>query len=82
MNVDLSPLLNTGVAGVIIWWFMTRAEVHLREQAAAMDRMSRSVLLAVLAMETLSTPDRKRVQSILAELDEADRIRGKMPPPS
>lgn len=75
MTFDPAALLNLGVAGVVLWWFMSRLETRLKDQAGAMDRMSRAILVSVVTLERLAEPERKRVNAILEELDEAEKIR-------
>ena len=40
MDIDLTPLVNAGIAGVVLAWFMFRLERHLRRSNKARELMA------------------------------------------
>jgi hypothetical protein len=44
MDLDLTPLINTGVAGLILLWFMLRLERILTRFGKSIELMARAVI--------------------------------------
>ena len=61
MEIDLSPFLNAGIAGVVLVWFMLRLERILT-------RLDESLQLMARAIIRLAT---RRDSEIVAELSSA-----------
>lgn len=55
------PLINLGAIGVVLFWFLWKTEPRLRRIEDAIDANSRTVLIAVMAME--SVPDFVKTQA-------------------
>jgi hypothetical protein len=80
----VTPLLNVGVAGVMLLWFMFKTETRLKSMEEshvksatltqeALDRVARSNLLLVIS--TGLKPLQEQANSLSSELDEAQRKR-------
>lgn len=76
----VTPMINIGVAGVMLWWFMSRTEPRLKSieekqheanlaNQESMDRVARSVLLLVISSGL--RPIQEQSNSIMEELDTA-----------
>lgn len=70
------PLIQFGIAGVVLGWFMFMTEPRLRAMEASIDRMARSVLMLVIALPHATEATKSQAHGIIAELDEAARQRG------
>lgn len=70
---DFSPLLNAGVIGVVLWWFMQQTTVRLDKMNDAINRMTRAQLLTLLNLENLDSRTKEAAQSLLKELDDATK---------
>lgn len=44
MDLDLTPLINTGVAGLLLLWFMLRLERILNRFSKSIELMARAVI--------------------------------------
>lgn len=75
-----STLLQVGVTGAVLLWFMLRAERRLDAMVTAQDRMrvdvvsaqdrtSRAMLLLVLQIPNADDHARQQARSILAEIE-------------
>ncbi len=60
-------LVQAGVPGIILGWFMWRAEVRLDRLTAALDRMNRTQLLHLMARPDVEEPVKKQAREILGE---------------
>lgn len=67
MDVDPTALLNAGVAGVVAAWFMFRAESRMKLIEAALDRLTRSQLLTLLARPDVDEPVKAEARRIYSE---------------
>jgi hypothetical protein len=69
VSLDLvGPLLQTGIPGVVLAWFMLRSETRFRGMERAVNRMSRSVLLLVVALNTSNEAMRAEADKMLARM--------------
>jgi hypothetical protein len=69
------PLANTlGVAGVL-GWFLWKTDGRLDKMAASVDRLSRAILLDVVAGAPASEPARRQARAMLEELTPAEAAR-------
>lgn len=72
---EFAPLLQVGAIGAVLVWFMTKAlqamlaiGSELRALGTRIDRLSRAQLLALIAMNGLTTATRKQMQDLLDEI--------------
>lgn len=83
----VTPLINVGVAGFMLLWFMFRTEPRLKSieesqvkasflNQEALDRVARSNLLLVISNGL--KPFQDQAQAIIVELDEAAKKRQEM----
>lgn len=70
-----SPLINLGAVGCVLAWFMFRMEPRMRRMEQAVDRFSRTVLLAVVSMRGVDPPIKEQAQAVLKEIDDAQERR-------
>lgn len=73
----IGPILQFGVGGGVLIWFMFRCEPRLKAVESAIDRMARSVLLLVITLG--SAPAKEQAQAINREIDEAEARRNPTP---
>ena len=64
--MDISPLINLGAVGVVLAWFMIRAETKLDALVRAVNRLALSQVLDVLNRPGIS-PETKRQARILEQ---------------
>lgn len=67
-SVALQVLVQAGVPGILLWWFMTRTERRLDSLERSIDRLSRTQLLALLADASVGEPIKMQARAILAEM--------------
>jgi hypothetical protein len=83
----ISPLLQFGGVGVCLAWFMMRSEPRLRAIEAAIDRITRALIVLSIsiasALEALhwyaAKAIRVQAEPIEKELDEAAKLRDTTP---
>lgn len=63
-------LVQGGVAGVVLAWFMFRTEGRLKAIETSNDRIARSVLLLVLSLRDVNTSAKSEAQKVLKEIDD------------
>lgn len=71
----IAPLLQFGIGGGVLVWFMFRSEPRLKAIEQAIDRMSRSVLLLIVTFG--STVHKEQAKSIEEEINQAEKDRNK-----
>ncbi len=64
-----SPLINLGAIGCVLAWFLIRAEPRMSRIERAIDRSSRAVLIAALAMSEASPGVRDQAKELIREID-------------
>jgi hypothetical protein len=62
-------LISSGVAGVVLLWFMFRAETRFKGVERSVNRMSKSVLLLVVSMDSANHSTKEEARNLLRELD-------------
>lgn len=67
------PLVNMGAIGIVLGWFMLRAEPRLRAIEASIDRVARALMVAVLSMKSCDASLKEQAQSIINEVEEAHK---------
>lgn len=72
---ELTPLLNVGSVGLVLAWFMFKAEPRLDAIEQAIDRNTRSNMLVIMALEHVSEPIKHQAQSMLEEITDAEKRR-------
>lgn len=70
-SVALQVLVQAGVPGVVLGWFMWRSEVRMDRLERALDRMSRTQLLALLGRPDVEPAVKEQARAILAEMPPA-----------
>lgn len=66
----LTPLIQAGIPGIMLAWFMFRNEKKLSAIEQAIDRMTRSALLLALSASTSDVAN-VEVRKLIAECDDA-----------
>lgn len=61
-------LLNAGVAGGMLLWFMSRAENRLERAERALDRLTRAQMLTLIARPDVEEPIKQHARLILSEM--------------
>lgn len=69
----MGPLIQAGIPGVVLAWFMLRSEARFRGMEKAVNRMSRSVLLLVVSMDSSNQAVRHEAKGLLAEIEACER---------
>ena len=67
-SVTIQVLIQTGVAGILLWWFMNRTEHRLDGLERSIDRLTRTQLLALLADANAGEAIKTQARALLAEL--------------
>lgn len=66
--MDTAPLLQLGVSGIMLWWFMVRIESRMDQWRQALDRQSRTQLLVLVALPGVSESIKAQSRVLLEEL--------------
>ena len=70
------PLLQVGAVGCILAWVLIRLEPRLGRVERAIDRNSRTILLAMVANPSTSAVVKEQARMIKDEIDAARKARG------
>lgn len=70
-NEWLGLLIQAGVAGVVLAWFMFRTEARLKGIENAVDRMARANLLLVLSLRDVNNAAKNEASAVIKEIDDA-----------
>lgn len=77
-----SGLAGAGVAGLVLLWFMFRAEgkmvageQRMRAIETAADRTTRAILLLIVSLQNATTTTKEEARKITGEIDESERQR-------
>lgn len=68
----LSPLINLGAMGVVLIWFMFRAEPRMRGMERAIDRQTRATILLAASLPNQSQHISDLGQDIIRETEESN----------
>lgn len=66
------PLVQLGVSGVVLLWFMFRCEGRMNDLKDAMEMLTKAHLLSVIANQESSKAVRDQAEQIIRDLE--DRI--------
>ncbi len=73
-SIDLTtPLLNLGVTGVILGWFMLRLETRLSSNENAQNRQARAMLMLVIRLGKKDDILSNEAKGVIAEIDRAEK---------
>lgn len=67
MSIE-TALLQAGVAGVVLAWFMLRAERRIDRVESALDRLTRAQMLTLIARADVEEMVKEQARAVLAEL--------------
>jgi hypothetical protein len=70
-----SPLINLGAIGCVLIWFLVKTEPRLRRMEQAIDRQSKSLMIAVISMRGVEGPVKEQAQAMLDEIKSAEERR-------
>lgn len=62
---DYSSLVQLGVAGVMLAWFMFRVERKMEDHTQVVNDLARSILLDVLSRDSLTDPLRREATDLM-----------------
>jgi hypothetical protein len=68
-----APLVNVGAVGLILWWFMQRAEVRFKAIEDAIDRSTKSQMLSILSRNDVRPEIKAEAQAVLDEVKDAGK---------
>lgn len=71
----IAPIIQFGVGGGVLLWFMFKSEPRLRAIEASIDRMARSILLLVVSHSGSNDALRTQATEIIKEIDVAQNAR-------
>lgn len=63
------PIVQVGVAGGVLVWFMWRNEPRLRGIEASIDRLAKAVLINTLALPHVLDVTKDQVKILINEID-------------
>lgn len=66
--MDTGALVQLGVAGVMLGWFMYRVEHRMDRGERAIDRLSRSLLLDLVARADTTEAVKAQARQVLGEI--------------
>ena len=75
MDPTITALINTGVAGMVLAWFMLRLTPAIIAMRASIDRMTRASMLELVTRENVAPAVRDAAQRIIDECDMSRSIR-------
>lgn len=73
----IAPILQFGVGGGVLVWFMLSVTPRLKGIEAAIDRLARSILLLIVSLPNATDVGKKQAEVIKGEVDDAERDRTK-----
>lgn len=71
----VAPILQFGVGGGVLVWFMLSCTPRLKGIESAIDRLARSILLLVVALPQANEPTKTQARAIITEVDDAEKLR-------
>lgn len=73
----VAPILQFGVGGGVLVWFMLSCTPRLKAIESSMDRMAKSVLLLIVSMPTPTEAGKQQARVLIGEIEEAEKDRSK-----
>lgn len=70
-------LVQGGIAGIVLGWFMWRTEGRLKCIENAVDRMAKANLLLVISLKQANDAAKSEANSLLREIEDARARDGK-----
>lgn len=73
---DWSSLAEYGIIGVVLGWFLWKAEPRMRSMEAAIDRMTRGNMIMLMEIQRTTPEGKRQAQALIEEINQADKERG------
>lgn len=67
----LMPFVNLGAIGMVLGWFLWKAEPRMRAVEAAIDRQTQAILILLLELERTTPAAKERAEEILKRIESA-----------
>jgi hypothetical protein len=67
----LMPFVNLGAIGMVLGWFLWKAEPRMRAVEAAIDRQTQAILILLLELERTTPAAKERAEEILKRIEAA-----------
>lgn len=67
---DYAPLLQFGIAGVMLAWFMFRVEKRLEDHTGIIGDLAKSILIDVLSRDNVSNTLRHEAEQAKTRIDQ------------
>lgn len=67
----LMPFINLGAIGMVLAWFLWKAEPRMRAVEAAIDRQTQAILILLLELERTSPAAKERAEELLKRIEAA-----------
>lgn len=77
LPAEIAPLANLGAIGCVLLWFMLRSEPRMQKQTEAIERMTKMIGYAVIALEQSAPAVKKQVQLLVDEVEGEEARRKK-----
>lgn len=74
---DWTPLINLGIAGIMLAWFMIRVEVRLRAIETAVQQYTRAQLVMLIEIKRTSDEAKVQAQQIINDIDASQKAANK-----
>ncbi len=71
------PLVQLGVSGVVLLWFMFRCEARMNDLRDSMDTLAKAHLVSIIANQEASKAVRDQAEQLMRDLEERGQRRGK-----
>lgn len=70
---DFQPLLNAGVQGAVLWWFMKSNDRRLQRIEEKQELSVRAITVLTLSLPTAPEAAKRESRQILSELEALNR---------
>ncbi len=77
---DMSPLLQFGIAGIMLGWFMFIVTPALRSIERSQDWTTKAVLMLTLGLEEAGMETKRQAKELLAQIELKEKKRDKDQP--
>lgn len=74
---DWGSLAEYGIIGVVLGWFLWKAEPRMRSMEAAIDRMTRGNMVMLMEIQRTTHEGKRQAQALIDEIDVANKEREK-----